>query len=361
MKSIILSGALALAAFTTSAQEPGFTPLFNGTDLTGWDGNPKLWSVEGGCITGQTGTNADNKISHNTFLVYTNAPVDNFELRFSYKITEKGNSGIQYRSKVTEQGKFGPIVSGYQADFEGGKTYSGILYEERARGILAQRGQKTVIKEVDGKTKVEVTGSVGDSKEIQSKIVPEGWNEYVLIANGNHLQHFINGMPTADVTDEQPAKAAKSGVLALQIHAGPPMQVQFKNLRLKKLGKEAAAAEPLQKFAGKWVPVAVTMNGEAVEKDKLDGVLLTIDGNKYTSKIGEKTDAGTISVDESKTPSTMNVVRQKSDGDTATIPAIYEMKGDSLKICYAIGTQARPTDFKSETDSGTLLVTYQRE
>ena len=93
-----------------------------------------------GLITGRTGTNADNKINHNTFLVYTNGDVADFELRFSYKITEKGNSGVQYRSKVASTGAFGPIVGGYQADFEGGKTYSGILYEERGRGILAQRG-----------------------------------------------------------------------------------------------------------------------------------------------------------------------------------------------------------------------------
>ena len=360
MKSFILSGVVALAALTASAQEAGFQPLCNGKDLTGWMGNPKLWSIEDGLITGKTGTNADTKIGHNTFLVYTNEDVSNFELRFSYKISDKGNSGIQYRSKVVEQGKFGPIVSGYQADFEGGKTYSGILYEERARGILAQRGQKTVIKDVEGKTKVEVAGSVGDSKAIQANIKSNDWNEYVLIAAGNHLQHFINGMATADVTDEQPAKAAKSGVLALQIHAGPPMTVQFKNIRIKKLAPSAAVS-PLQKFAGKWVPVEVTMNGEAVEKDKLEGVLLTIEGNKYTSRIGEKTDAGTLRVDESKSPAVMDVVREKSDGETATIPAIYEITGDSMKVCYAIGTQARPTGFKSEADSGTLLVTYKRE
>jgi len=360
MKSIILSGVLALVAVTVTAQEDGFKSLFNGRDLTGWEGNPTLWSVEAGAITGKTGTNAETKISHNTFLVYTNAPVDNFELRFSYKITEKGNSGIQYRSKVTEKGKFGPIVGGYQADFEGGKTYSGILYEERGRGILAQRGQKTVIKEVDGKTKVEVAGSVGDSKEIQSKIKAGDWNDYVIIANGNHLQHFINGMLTADVTDEQSAKAAKSGVLALQIHAGPPMTVQFKNLRIKQLGQGAAAGD-LKKFAGKWVPVEVTMNGEPVEKDKLEGVLMTMDGNKYTSKIGENTDAGTFSVDETKTPAAMDVVRVKSDGETATIPAICELRGDTLRICYALGSQARPTGFKSEADSGTLLVTYKKD
>ena len=106
-------------------------------------------------------------------------------------------------------------------------------------GILAQRGQKTVVKTVDGKAKVQVTGSVGDSKEIQSKINDKDWNEYVVIAKGNHLQHFINGVQTVDVTDEREAsKGAKSGVLALQLHAGEPMTVQFKNIRIKNLGKQ---------------------------------------------------------------------------------------------------------------------------
>ena len=234
-KLFALSALVCAAVVATAADETGFKPLSNGQDLTGWNGNPKLWSVEDGLITGRTGTNADNKINHNTFLVYTNSDVADFELRFAYKITEKGNSGVQYRSKVSSTGAFGPIVGGYQGDFEGGKTYSGILYEERGRGILAQRGQKTVIDSTTGKP--TVTGSVGDTKEIQSKIKPDAWNDYVIIAKGNHLQHFINGMQTVDVTDEQEAKAAKSGVLALQIHVGPPMTVQFKNLRMKNLGQ----------------------------------------------------------------------------------------------------------------------------
>jgi len=220
--------------------EPGFRSLFNGKDLTGWEGNPDLWSVEDGCITGRT--KAEPKLTHNTFLVYKGSDVSNFEIRFSYRIVQ-GNSGLQYRSKVVEHGKFGPIVGGYQADFEAGKTYSGILYEERGRGILAQRGQKTVIKEVEEekggtvqkKTKVETVGTVGKSEEIQAKIKNEDWNDYVVIANGNHLQHFINGQQTVDVTDEQPAKAAKSGILALQIHVGAPMTVQFKHIRIKEL------------------------------------------------------------------------------------------------------------------------------
>ena len=220
--------------------ELGFTRIFNGTDLTGWRGNPDLWSVEDGCITGRT--KSDPKLTHNTFLVYTNSDVSNFELRLSYKIVN-GNSGIQYRSKVVEEGKFGPIVGGYQADFEAGKTYSGILYEERGRGILAERGQKVLISEVteekDGKNvarmKKEVTGSLGKSEDIQANIKHEDWNEYVVIAKGNHLQHFINGQQTVDIIDEQAAKAAKSGVLALQIHVGPPMNVQFRNVRIHEL------------------------------------------------------------------------------------------------------------------------------
>ena len=155
-------------------------------------------------------------------------------MTFQYRI-EKGNSGVQYRSKELPAGEFGPIISGYQADFEAGKTYSGILYEERGRGILAKRGEKTVIKPAaDGgkKAVVEVTGSVGDSAAIQASIKSEEWNEYRIVAKGNHVQHFINGQQTIDVTDEDTANAPKEGLLALQIHAGPPMVVQFKNFKL---------------------------------------------------------------------------------------------------------------------------------
>lgn len=203
--------------------------LFNGKDLTGWEGNTKLWSVQDGAITGKTSDSGDTKISHNTFLVWKGGTVGDFELTFQYRI-EKGNSGVQYRSKLVEPGPSGPVVSGYQADFEAGKTYSGILYEEKGRGILAQRGEKTEIGE-DGKPKV--TGKVGDSNEIQAAIKDEQWNDYKIVAKGNHVQHFINGKPTADVTDNDTKNAPKEGILALQIHAGPAMVVQFKELKLK--------------------------------------------------------------------------------------------------------------------------------
>ena len=238
MKTRILFSAFVVAAFAAvAADEAGFKPLFNGKDLTGWDGNTNLWSVEDGTIKGMTV--ADPKLSHNTFLVWTNGTVEDFELRFSYKIVN-GNSGVQYRSKVVRQGPQGPILSGYQADFEAGTTYSGILYEEAGRGILALRGQKAIITGDEANTnkhKVKLGTSVGDTKEIQSRIKKEDWNDYVVIANGNVLQHFINGMQTVEVADNHEAKAAKSGVLGLQIHTGPPMTVQFKDIRIKTLEK----------------------------------------------------------------------------------------------------------------------------
>jgi len=229
MRNYLWVGFILFAGFA-SAAESGFKKLFDGKDLKGWDGNPAFWSVKDGTITGQT--TKENPAKGNTFLIYTNGNVDDFELRLSYKIVG-GNSGIQYRSKVADPSYW--VVGGYQGDFEAGKTYSGILYEERGRGILAKRGEKVVIKDADGKPKIDVVGSLGKSEDIQNKIKNEDWNEYVIIAKGNHLQHFINGTQTVDVVDEQESKAAKSGILALQLHAGPPMMVQFKDIRIKQL------------------------------------------------------------------------------------------------------------------------------
>jgi hypothetical protein len=221
--------ALLALASTAFAEDKN---LFNGKDLTGWKGLD-FWSVQDGSIVGQTTKEKPTK--GNTFLVWQGGEVGDFELTFKYRITDVngksegfGNSGVQYRSKVVDEKGF--VVAGYQADFECGKSYSGILYEEKGRGILAQRGQKTVIKE--GSKKPEVTGEVGKSAEIQAKIKPADWNEYRIVAQGGHLQHFINGVQTIDVTDET-AVGAKKGILALQLHAGAPMKVEFKDLILK--------------------------------------------------------------------------------------------------------------------------------
>jgi hypothetical protein len=232
----LLTPFLALAALCASVSAED-KHLFNGKDLAGWKGLD-FWSVKDGAITGQTTKEKPTK--GNTFLVWEGEVAD-FELTFQYKIVDEngqsagfGNSGVQYRSKVVDEKGF--VVAGYQGDFECGKTYSGILYEEKGRGILAKRGEKVVIHEgADAKKpKIEVTGSLGKTDEIQAKIKPADWNEYRIVAKGGHLQHFINGVQTIDVTDET-AVGAKKGVLALQLHAGKPMTVQFKDLILKEV------------------------------------------------------------------------------------------------------------------------------
>jgi hypothetical protein len=140
------------------------------------------------------------------------------------------NSGVQYRSRVVKPSYW--VVAGYQADMEAGPNYTGILYEERARGILAQRGEKVVIG-ADGKK--NVVGSVGNAAEIEAVVKKGDWNDYIIFAKGNHLVQTINGHVTIDVTDNEEAKAAKTGIIALQLHAGHPMMAQFKNLRIKTL------------------------------------------------------------------------------------------------------------------------------
>lgn len=221
-------GLFALLATTlvTSAQaEDGFKSLFDGKTLEGWDGKKEFWSVEDGTIKGRT--TKENPTRGNTFIIYRGGEVGDFELHLKYKIVG-GNSGIQYRSVD----KGGNVVNGYQADFEAGDTYSGILYEEGGRGILCNRSKKVEIA-ADGK-KTETNGP-NSNEEIVKAIKKEDWNDYVVIAKGNHLIHKINGLQTAEVIDHQSDKARAKGILALQLHAGPPMVVQFKDIKIKEL------------------------------------------------------------------------------------------------------------------------------
>lgn len=236
-RTILVTAVLvALTTFTLArdegapaaeADEDGFVSLFNGTDLTGWKGDAKYWSVRDGALTGES--TADNPLKHNTFLVWQGGEMGDFELRVTCRI-KGNNSGIQYRSKLVDPEKF--VVHGYQADLGAGESHNGKLYEEGGRAALAQPGQKVVI-HADGK--VEVVGRLGDAGEIRKGIAEDTWIEYVVIARGDHLVHQIDGQTMIEATDEHAEKRALSGLLALQIHGGKPMTVQFKNVRLKTL------------------------------------------------------------------------------------------------------------------------------
>ncbi len=215
-----------------AADDDGFQSLFDGKTLEGWDGDPKLWRVEDGAITGQTSD--DDPIKHNSFLIWREGKVDDFELTLEYRI-EGGNSGIQYRS-WEEPEKVGRwVIGGYQADIDSKGTWTGALYGERYRGILAARGQKTVIGD---NHKPKVVGEIGSRDELLKHIKPDGWNKYRIVGKGYTFIHEINGHTMVEVTDEDTAERRRSGLLAFQVHRGPPMKVQFRNIRLKRLPME---------------------------------------------------------------------------------------------------------------------------
>jgi hypothetical protein len=233
IKSVKLLTTLLLfpvLAGTAGAEE--FQTLFNGKDLSGWAGKTEFWSVKDGAIFGQTAK--DKPTKGNTFLVWQGGEVGDFV--FKAKVRFSGNnSGVQYRSElVGDPEDF--VVKGYQADLHPKPEFFGMLYAEKWRGIVAKRFQRVVVG-ADGKP--EVVGEVGDKKQ---KLVDNQWNELTIIAVGNRQIHQVNGITTMDLTDDHP-EAKRKGILALQLHAGAPMTVEFKDIYLRHLkGEDAKAA-----------------------------------------------------------------------------------------------------------------------
>ncbi len=206
-----------------AAAEDGFKSIFNGTDLTGWDGNPALWSVQDGCLTGRTQSPDDLK--YNQFLIWRGGVLKNFELRVKAKVTGN-NTGIQFRSKeLADVGKWS--VGGYQCDIHPLPKNNAMLYEERGRGIVAQNGQ-SVVTDPQG-----VKWLVAERDPVKADVAE--WHEYTVVAQGNRLTLKLDGKVTAELTDHDEAKRALSGLLAFQIHRGPAMTVQIKDVRLKEL------------------------------------------------------------------------------------------------------------------------------
>jgi hypothetical protein len=222
----IISFLMLWAANPVAAEEP--QQLFNGKDLSGWEGDPAIWSVENGAIVGRLA--AEKPLDHNTFLIWKGGELADFRLRLEYQI-EGGNSGVQYRSRVLDPEKW--IVGGYQADIVDGPEYTGILYDEAGtRRILAGRGERVRIGP-DGQRKTE---KFADAAELQKSIHANDWNKYVIAARGPRLRHKINGKLMSETVDQEQDKRADSGILALQVHQGPPMTVRFRKIRLERLG-----------------------------------------------------------------------------------------------------------------------------
>ena len=214
------------AASADRAVPDGFVSLFDGKTLDGWDGDPRFWSVQDGCITGIS-TEKD-PVKYNTFLIWKD-DVQDFELQIDFCLYN-GNSGIQYRA-WPDEGKPWKLA-GYQADIAD-PQYMGFIYGEKFRGILAQRGQKTKIGKDHKPVLVE---QFADSDALLKQMRPNGWNTYRVVVQGNVCTNYMNGVKIAEIVDEDD-DARFRGKLGLQMHVGPPMKVQFKNVFLKTLPK----------------------------------------------------------------------------------------------------------------------------
>jgi hypothetical protein len=215
-----------------SGDEDGFVPIFDGKSLNNWEGDPKYWRVEDGCLTGEV--TPETLLKSNTFIIWRGGSPRDFELKADYRITPGGNSGINYRSivvpdAVTPANRL--AMRGYQADIDGKNAYTGQNYEEKGRLFLAQRGQLT---KVVPNRKPILLSSLGDPKDLAAFITPD-WNSYHLIINGNTLIHMLNGHVMSVVIDEDPKNRASEGLIGVQVHVGPPMKIQYRNFRIKTL------------------------------------------------------------------------------------------------------------------------------
>lgn len=311
---VLLGATLGLCLFVFSGQPlvwagdsesaQGWVTAFNGKDLTGWEGDPRLWSVKDGAIRGQTTLAEPAK--GNTFLIWRGGTLKDFELRLKFRL-QNGNSGVQYRSK--EVSKW--VVSGYQAEVENTPGKVGFLYHERGRGWLVNVGDFMVI---DEKGNRNVIGNVSDKDELVKAgyYKEKDWNEYRIIAQGNHIVHYLNGYQTMELVDNDKLTnpndpkdtngSAREGILALQIHAGPPMVVEFKDIRVKNL-------EP------KYGDAVVLFNGKDLDNWQVNG-----DKAKSKWAVGK----AKISAQDSK-----QLVAEKGQGEMINLTPKH---GESLDI-----------------------------
>jgi hypothetical protein len=248
MLVIAASTTLATTSFAQSkkSKKDGFVEIFDGKTLKGWDGDPTYWRVENGNLVGEI--TPSTLLKTNSFIIWQGGEPADFEFKGEFNITEAGNSGINYRSERLTDVPF--ALRGYQADIDGKRMWTGQNYEERKRTTLAYRGEKATINAYSGESTPEairskvarnawtnrtVTGSLGTSDSLKTLVKTDDWNTFHLIVKGNRLQHYINSILMSEVVDEDAVNRAMKGQLGVQVHVGPPMKVQYRNLMLKQL------------------------------------------------------------------------------------------------------------------------------
>ena len=245
LASLLLSnvGISRQTLIPTKTVQDGFTPLFDGKSLDGWEFDPVYWSVKEGAIVGEI--TPETVLKNNTFMIWKGGELEDFELKVDFWISEKGNSGVQYRSERFTEVPY--ALRGYQADIDGGNLYTGQNYEERKRTTLAYRGQKTqIVPAPDSITSVGdyvrnnswkglvLVDELGDRTALGNLIKKGDWNTIHIVAKGNLMKHYVNGTLMSEVLDKDTKNRKLSGLFGFQVHVGPPMKVMFKNILLKK-------------------------------------------------------------------------------------------------------------------------------
>lgn len=231
------------ANHTAYKDREGFVRIFDGKTLNNWSGDTTYWHVEDSCLVGIV--TPETLLKRNSFIIWQGKMPDDFELILEYQVSDKGNSGINYRSEKIEGMPY--ALRGYQADLNGANNYTGSNYEERKRTTLASQGEQTILPPVPASDSLQahiknnlwaprqVVASLGDAATLRAAIKTGGWNQYRIVAKGNHLQHYVNGVLMSDVTDNDTVNRRSSGWLGVQVHVGPPMRIAFRTIRLKAL------------------------------------------------------------------------------------------------------------------------------
>lgn len=229
---------------TEANEEEGFVKIFNGENLDGWKGDSTYWKAENGNLVGQV--TPSTLLKNNTFIVWQGGRPDDFELKGEFRITEGGNSGINYRSAALDTIEY--ALEGYQADIDGKNNYTGQNYEERGRTTLAYRGEKVRVNTPENPLETVRSGvlnnawthrtvveSLGSADSLGNLIKKEDWNTIHLVVKGNRARHYVNGVLMSDVTDNDTLNRKFSGHLGIQVHVGPSMKVEYRNLKLKNI------------------------------------------------------------------------------------------------------------------------------
>ncbi len=206
-----------------------FVKIFDGKSFKGWEADTAFWKIDDGVAVGQV--LPGQTIKTNTFLIWKGGEPADFEFKAQYRISPEGNSGVQYRSEAVKDVPYG--LKGYQADIDGANRYTGQNYEERGRGFLAMRGQKVILRTNQKPFITDSTG-LGSSESLKGLIKSE-WNEIHIIAKGNKMQHYINGVLMSEAIEEDSVKGKSSGLLGMQVHVMPKMKVEYKEIYIKRL------------------------------------------------------------------------------------------------------------------------------